>query len=211
MNKKVKIIMNIFDFLYPKYKINKPIKLIELFAGYGSQALALKYLGVPFTHHRICEWAIPSIIAYCDLHIDDKKEFCGDLTKEQIVYELYNYGVSIDYNKPATLNQLKRMPESKLRLTYNSILNSNNLVDITKVKGRDLGFTDGEAIMTYSFPCQDLSLAGLGKGMKKGNGTRSGLLWEVERILAEREREFAVAKCFAYGKCTSSYRSTKCR
>ena len=32
---------------------------------------------------------------------------------------------------------------------------------------------------------QDLSLAGLGKGMSKGSGTRSGLLWEVERILDE--------------------------
>ena len=39
--------------------------------------------------------------------------------------------------------------------------------------------------MTYSFPCQDLSIAGHQKGMKKGEGTRSGLLWEVERILDE--------------------------
>ena len=39
--------------------------------------------------------------------------------------------------------------------------------------------------MTYSFPCQDLSLAGKQKGMSKGNNTRSGLLWEVERILDE--------------------------
>lgn len=33
--------------------------------------------------------------------------------------------------------------------------------------------------------CQDLSLAGKGAGMQKGTGTRSGLLWEVERILEE--------------------------
>lgn len=39
--------------------------------------------------------------------------------------------------------------------------------------------------MTYSFPCQDLSVAGKGKGMAKGGGTRSGLLWEVERLLDE--------------------------
>ena len=45
-------------------KIKKPVRLIELFAGYGSQALALKYLGVPFEHWRICEWAYKSIIAY---------------------------------------------------------------------------------------------------------------------------------------------------
>ena len=39
--------------------------------------------------------------------------------------------------------------------------------------------------MTYSFPCQDLSLAGKQKGMSKGSSTRSGLLWEVERLLNE--------------------------
>lgn len=42
-------------------------------------------------------------------------------------------------------------------------------------------------ILTYSFPCQDLSLAGKQRGMSKGKGTRSGLLWEVERILDECE------------------------
>ena len=40
----------IFDLMYPKFKIDKPIRLIELFSGYGSQALALKYLGVNFEH-----------------------------------------------------------------------------------------------------------------------------------------------------------------
>lgn len=39
-------------------KITKPIRLIELFAGYGSQSLALKYLKVPFEHWKICEWAV---------------------------------------------------------------------------------------------------------------------------------------------------------
>ena len=31
-----------------KFTINKPIRLIELFGGYGSQALALKYLNINF-------------------------------------------------------------------------------------------------------------------------------------------------------------------
>ena len=42
-------------------------------------------------------------------------------------------------------------------------------------------------ILTYSFPCQDLSNAGLLAGMNRGEGTRSGLLWQVERILLECE------------------------
>ena len=44
--------LNIFEVLYPKFKIDKPIRLIELFGGYGSQALALKYLGVDFQHWK---------------------------------------------------------------------------------------------------------------------------------------------------------------
>ena len=40
-------------------------------------------------------------------------------------------------------------------------------------------------LFVYSFPCQDLSTGGKGLGMKKGSGTRSGLLWEVERILKD--------------------------
>lgn len=40
-------------------------------------------------------------------------------------------------------------------------------------------------LLTYSFPCQDLSKAGKQRGMTKGSGTRSGLLWEVERVLNE--------------------------
>lgn len=42
--------LSIFDYFYPNFKIEKPIRLIELFAGYGSQALSLKYLGIDFEH-----------------------------------------------------------------------------------------------------------------------------------------------------------------
>ena len=54
--------------------------------------------------------------------------------------------------------------------------------------GEDLNIVDRDKytyILTYSFPCQDLSIAGHQKGMAKGSGTRSGLLWEVERLLKE--------------------------
>lgn len=48
--------------------------------------------------------------------------------------------------------------------------------DITKVERLD--YAD---LWTYSFPCQDLSVAGKQAGIKEG--TRSGLLMEVERLL----------------------------
>lgn len=129
--------MDLFSFSTPKFKIDKPIRLIELFAGIGSQAKALENLGVPFEHHRVVEWDKYCIKSYNAIH-----------------------GTSFEPS------------------------------DITKIHAEDLGITDTDRycyIMTYSFPCQDLSLAGLGKGMQKGSGTRSGLLWEVERILDECE------------------------
>ena len=179
---------SIFDYIYEPYKITKPIRLIELFAGYGSQALALKYLGVNFEHWKICEWAIKSIQAYKDIHFEsDNVDYSQNILKDNIINHLYQLGISSDYNTPMTYEQIKRLGEKKLRTIYNNIIATNNLVNIQKVTGSDLEITDTDEydyILTYSFPCQDLSLAGQGKGMSDTT-TRSGLLWEVERILTE--------------------------
>lgn len=73
--------------------------------------------------------------------------------------------------------------------SYNAIHNTDfQATDITTVKGNDLGIVDKDKysyILTYSYPCQDLSVAGLQKGMVEGSGTRSALLWEIKRLLSE--------------------------
>ena len=73
--------------------------------------------------------------------------------------------------------------------SYNAVHGTNfDTSDITKLTAKDLNIVDTEHynyLVTYSFPCQDLSNAGKGRGMEKGSGTRSGLLWEVERLLNE--------------------------
>ena len=179
---------NIFDYMFEKYKITKPIRLIELFAGYGSQALSLKYLGVDFEHWKICEWATKSIQAYNDIHIKDYNDYSAKYTQEQIIQMLYDYGISMNYNEPMTLKQIKIKGEKWQRQTYNNIIATHNLVNIQNVKAKDLNIVDTDKydyILTYSFPCQDLSLAGKGKGMSRDSGTRSGMLWQVERILKE--------------------------
>lgn len=180
--------MSIFDGEQP-FKIDKPIRLITLFSGYDSQALALKYLGVPFEHYRTCEWAIPSIQALHDLHFaEDTTDYSDGMSKQELVAELAKLGISADYNKPLSADKINRYGEQKLRTIYNNIKSAHNMVSIVNAKGKDLGVVDTDKycyIMTYSFPCQDLSNAGLQKGMEKGSGTRSGLLWEVERLLKE--------------------------
>lgn len=129
--------INIFDYMESvtnkPFKIDKPVKLWEFFGGIGSQAMALRDLGIDF--------------------------------KSELV-EIDKFAVK----------------------SYNAIHGTDfETKDIRDVKGYDLDIdTDKYVnIMCYSFPCQDLSVAGKQKGMKKGSGTRSGLLWEVERILKE--------------------------
>ena len=174
------------------YYLNKPIRLIEFFAGYGSQSKALEELekwGLKFQHWKICEWAVKSIQAYKDLHFaNDNTDYSRDFTFEYIAQTLFENGVSSNYNEPMTLEQIKRLGEKQCRNIYNNCMATHNLVNIQKCTAEKLEITDTDKydyILTYSFPCQDLSKAGLQKGMEKGSGTRSGMLWEVERILDE--------------------------
>lgn len=77
--------------------------------------------------------------------------------------------------------------DSKIFEAYYKIHNNGakNYGDITKIQGQDM--PKNIDILTYSFPCQDLSTSGKQKGLEKG--TRSGLLWEVGRILEEMEEK----------------------
>ena len=75
--------------------------------------------------------------------------------------------------------------------SYRILHNPNviNLGDITKIK-----CLPSADLWTYSFPCQDISVAGLQKGFEQGSGTRSGLLWEVERLLLVAKEQGTLPK-----------------
>ena len=55
-----------------------------------------------------------------------------------------------------------------------------NAGDITKIDWE--GQPDFD-LFTYSYPCTDISSAGLQRGLSKGSGTRSSLLWECEKAI----------------------------
>ena len=103
------------------------LKVVSLFSGYGTQELALKYIGVDYEN-----------VANCDIL--------------NSANECYNV----------------------LHKTTNG-----NLGDVSKVDETTFPECD---LLTYSFPCQDISISGVQRGIKQG--TRSGLLFEVERILS---------------------------
>lgn len=147
---------SIFDFILPKYKVKKPIRLIELFAGYGSQFLSLKYLGAKVDSYKIVEWNANSFKAFNDLHFQDKTDYSENFTIEYLAGFIAENGVTTDDKKSLDYKGALRRGEKWLRETYNNIVATHNLVDITKVKGERLEIIEKdkyEYIMTYSFPC----------------------------------------------------------
>ncbi len=71
---------------------------------------------------------------------------------------------------------------------------SKNLGDITKVDESKL--PKDLDILTYGFPCQDISLAGKQKGLfnEDGTQTRSGLFFEALRIIEHTQPKIAIAE-----------------
>ena len=65
-----------------------------------------------------------------------------------------------------------------------------NYGDITKIDERKVPDCD---LITYGFPCQDISVAGLGKGIIEGE-TRSGLLFDALRIIKYKKPKYAIAE-----------------
>ena len=58
----------IFEFISPTFKITKPVRLIEMFAGIGSQAKALENLGVEFEHWKVIEFDKHAVDSYNAVH-----------------------------------------------------------------------------------------------------------------------------------------------
>lgn len=106
------------------------MRVIELFAGVGSQTQALKNLGI-------------------------KHEVIG-------ISEIDKYAINSYEQLHGTVN---------------------NFGDISKID-----ILPTADLWTYSFPCQDISIAGKQSGFDKEGNTRSGLLWEVERLLKVSEK-----------------------
>ena len=103
---------------------------------------------------------------------------------------LRDLAIANGLNPEDIFEHYKLVEFDKYPVKSNNAIHGTNFepMDITEISGDDLGIDNQEKyiyLLTYSFPCQDLSVAGKQAGMDKGSGTRSGLLWEVERLLDE--------------------------
>ena len=107
----------------------------------------------------------------------------------QIDIFLHSVTLSSDGKKTISDSIYNKLSEQTKKYLYIAIKECKNLVSIMDIKGSQRPDVD---LFTYSFPCQDLSLCGAWTGGISGISrfahNRSGLLWEVERILLEMQK-----------------------
>jgi DNA (cytosine-5)-methyltransferase 1 len=164
------------------------LKVLETFSGIGAQAKALERLNIEYKIVATADWDINAIIAYDIIH-NGKQDLSryNHLSKEQIIELLSRYTLSPDGKEPYKNGSLSHIRFDVLKSLLCAIDRTNNLVSITDMTYKDIPIDFD--LLTYSFPCQDLSIAGVWHGNMSGIDreahNRSGMLWEVERILKE--------------------------
>jgi DNA (cytosine-5)-methyltransferase 1 len=62
-----------------------------------------------------------------------------------------------------------------------------NYGDISQINWESVPDFD---LFTYSFPCTDISNAGVQKGLEEGSGTRSSLLWECKKTIEVKRPKY---------------------
>ena len=177
-------------------------------AGIGAQERALRQFGLPYEIVNTCDLDKDAVLSYAAMRYNLEREIerFDFPSKEEMILKLQEKNVGLDFKTgKQTIND--RTNIDKLKLYYLADHLSKNLGDISKVE--KLPYAD---IVTYSFPCTDLSVAGKGEGMVNkcdacgysspidfssaeetlicpqcgeviSSSTRSGLLGQVQRLL----------------------------
>ncbi len=168
--------------------MNQTCNIVELFSGIGSQAKALKNLGYKVKTLGTCEWDLHAFIAYDAIHSSPYlPDTIAQMKKAELLEKLVNYTLSNSGKEKMEFKMLRTYSEEALRRIYAAIERNRNFVDVSSLTGAQM--PEGIDMLTYSFPCQDLSnvgaFHGYNKGIDKDSGSRSSLLWQVGRILKE--------------------------
>ncbi|MBE9453054.1 modification methylase [Staphylococcus sp. HMSC036A09] len=140
-----------------------------------------------FSVEAIVEWEIGALYAYDIIHNGKQNlESLRHHTRGSIIDILSNYNLSSDGKQQMTARSLQSLNMAQLKAILAAINRTNNLVDITSIHASQLPEAD---LLTYSFPCQDLSKSGYWHnnqgGIDRNANNRSTLLWQIERLLKE--------------------------
>lgn len=153
------------------------IRVFEAFAGYGSQSIALQQL---------------------------KEEYPGFDYEVVGFSEIDRFAVLAYYAARDPRLHGERADRINLNRGYQPtpelLAKYRNFGDITKIEWEQLPDFD---LFTYSFPCQDISSAGLQRGLAEGSGSRSSLLWECAKAIEVKRPKFLLmenVKALTYQK-----------
>ena len=174
----------------PLREREREIKLFEAFSGIGSQFHSLKYIANLFGYKVKLvgqfEWYIDAIIAYEILNHNLKIKTSKN--KLEMIDFLKN--LSLSNNSKTLVNNawFNSLSLIDLQLVYSAIYNSknlhNNFFNINAIYENEEAIKQLDIdLLTYSFPCQDLSVQGLQKGMELESKTRSSLVWKIGDLL----------------------------
>ena len=163
------------------------LRVFEAFAGYGSQRMALRNLGVPYEVVGISEIVEDALLSYAAIHTDflEKRKNNFTISREEMVNYLESINVPLDYK--TFKNKARYLRPDKLKDMYLANKLIKNYGDITKINPNVLPDFD---LLTYSFPCQDISVAGYQYGLNSDSGTRSSLLWECCKIIETKKPKY---------------------
>lgn len=170
------------------FRTNIMLKVFEAFAGYGSQRMALRNSGIPHEVVGISEIVEDAILAYAAIHTDllsDSDGWPPQLSDSEMVGYLESVNVPLDYK--TFENRARLLKKDALRLLYRANRLAKNFGDIKRIVPETLPDFD---LFTYSFPCQDISVAGYQRGLDSDSGTRSSLLWECCKIIETKRPRY---------------------
>ncbi len=152
--------------------------------------MALRNLRIPHEVVGISEIEGDVLLSYAAIHSDFLK-LRNEIDKWVPVdeEEMYNYlegrNVPLDYK--TFENRARKLKKNKLKEMYLANKIINNYGDIQRIDPVNLPDFD---LFTYSFPCQDISVAGFQNGLNVGSGTRSSLLWECCKIIEVKKPKY---------------------
>lgn len=167
--------------------INKSeLTMIELFSGIGAQKRGIDNTGL-YNLNVIATSDIDkeAVVEYAAIHhglTNDMVENYKDYpSREEMAQSLTDRKIGLDFKTGKVYDWFKLANKKKgmeLEKYWLAAELGHNMGDISSISR--LPYSD---VLTYSFPCTDISIAGKQEGLSKDSRTRSGLLWEVERLL----------------------------
>lgn len=165
------------------------LRVFEAFAGYGSQRMALRNLGIDFDVVGVSEIEGDVLLSYAAIHSDfltrRASEFEDSLNENDMISFLESINVPLDYK--TFENKARKLNSVQLKDMYLANKLIRNYGDIQRINPVDLPDFD---LLTYSFPCQDISVAGFQHGLDQNSGTRSSLLWECCKIIETKKPKY---------------------